>query len=306
VRGGVRWGTSILLFQKLSAATVSEPVRETSFSVENRRGDRVDGDLRFREDGTIKPSVVFCHGFKGFKDWGPFPEWGRRLAQSGFVAVHLNFSHNGVSPDAPTEFTELDKFADNTYTRELDDVAAVLDALVDGDLGTQAPVDPERMGLMGHSRGGGTAILTAAEDDRVKALATWSSVSTFLGRFTEAQISDWTTKGYTEIVNSRTGQTMRLNRILYDDAREHRERLDVRQAAADVDVPWLVVHASDDEAVDVSAGRTLASLNDKARLSLADGGHTFGGAHPQDGNVPESLQAVWDETTGFFTETLYD
>lgn len=265
----------------------------------------MDGDLRFREDGTVKPAVVFCHGFKGFKDWGPFPEWGRRLAQSGFVAVHVNFSYNGVSPDAPTEFTELDAFADNTYTRELDDLQAVLDGLVDGDLGVKAPVDLERIGLMGHSRGGGTAILTAAEDARVTALATWSSVSTFLGRFTESQIRDWTTQGYTEVVNSRTGQTMRLNRVLYDDARENHERLDVRAAASEVDVPWLVVHATDDEAVDVAAGRTLAALNDTARLFLAEGGHTFGGAHPHDGDVPESLQAVWDETTGFFTETLY-
>ena len=86
-------------------------MQERAFSVENDRGDTVHGDVRFVEDGSVKPVVVFCHGFKGFKDWGPFPEWGRFLARSGFVAVHFNFSRNGVTPEAPTEFTDLDAFA---------------------------------------------------------------------------------------------------------------------------------------------------------------------------------------------------
>src|SRR6056297_1658913 len=108
-------------------------LHETSFSVENARGDAVDYDVRYVEDdGAEKPVVLFCHGFKGFKDWGPFPEWGRRLAKAGFVSVHLNFSYNGVHRDRPTEFTELEKFAENTFTRELDDLQAVLDAVETG------------------------------------------------------------------------------------------------------------------------------------------------------------------------------
>ena len=157
-------------------------VREIPFTVENARGDAVDCDVRFvadddgdKDDGD-KPVVVFCHGFKGFKDWGPYPEWGRHLARAGFVSVHLNFSHNGVHRDAPTAFTELDRFADNTFTRELDDLRAVLDVVETGRL-LEAPADPHRIGLLGHSRGGGTVILQAGRDDRVAALVTWSSVA---------------------------------------------------------------------------------------------------------------------------------
>ena len=278
-------------------------MREISFTVDNARGDPVHGDVRFVEDGQTKPAVVFCHGFKGFKDWGPFPAWGRALATAGVVAVHFNFSYNGVSPEAPTAFTELDRFAQNTYTRELDDVEAVLDAVAANDL-ADGTVDAERIGLMGHSRGGGIAILQAARDDRVQALATWSSVSGFLERFTDAQVEDWETQGTTEVVNSRTGQVMRLDRVLYDDARAHRERLDVRAAAADVDVPWLIVHAHDDTSVPIAEAHHLADANADASLVEAEGGHTFGGAHPHDGTIPSSLQRVWDQTIGFFTDTL--
>jgi len=282
---------------------MSDPLREIPFSVENDQGDTVDCDLRFVADGGQKPVVVFCHGFKGFKDWGPFPEWGRRLAQAGFVSVHMNFSFNGVHRDRPTEFTELEKFAENTFTRELDDLQAVLDAVETGAV-PDAPIDPERIGLMGHSRGGGTVILQAERDDRVGALVTWSSVSTFVDRFTDEQIDDWEKQGYTEIVNSRTGQVMRLNKGLYDDTMAHKDELDVRGAAQGVDVPWLVVHARDDEAVDFRAAEILAASTDTADLMEASGGHTFGGSHPFEGPVPASLETVWDWTIDFFQSRL--
>ena len=280
-----------------------ESLREIPFAIDNDDGARIDGDVRFVDTGGLQPVVVFVHGFKGFKDWGPFPAWGRALAHAGFVAVHLNVSHNGVSADAPTAFTEMDRFARNTYTRERDDIRAVIDAVADHAL-PEAPIDASRIGLMGHSRGGGTAILQAARDDRVRTLVTWSAVSTFIGRFTDDQIRDWETHGYTEIVNSRTGQTMRIDRVVYDDAMVHADELDIEAAASQIDVPWLIVHADDDEAVDIAAAETLAATNDGATLLRADGGHTFGGAHPHDGTVPASLQQVWDATIAFFDRHL--
>jgi len=241
------------------------------------------------------PTVVFCHGFKGFKDWGPFPAWGRFLAEASFASVLFNFSYNGVSAEAPTEFTELEKFAQNTFTRELDDLAAVIEAAASG-------------GLMGHSRGGGTAILHAARSERVRALATWSSVSGFIERFSPEQVADWEKNGYTEVVNSRTGQTMRLGRVLYDDAQAHREQLDVTGAAKRIETPWLIVHAADDEAVPFEEAQALNEAAADATFEEAEGGHTFGGAHPFAGDgiddVPPALRRVWKRTRGFFADAL--
>lgn len=284
---------------------VSTPtIEEHTFTIENSHGDAVHGDVRYRDDGEAKPVVVFCHGFKGFKDWGPFPTWGRRLAEAGFVSVLFNFSYNGVAPDAPTQFTELDKFAENTYTRELDDLQAVLDAVEEDNLPGADAFDPTRIGLMGHSRGGGTAILQAARDDRVQALVTWSAVSGFVERFTDEQIDDWETQGYTEVLNSRTGQQMRLNRTLYDDAMTHRDELDILDAASEIEVPWLIVHARDDESVPFDEAEALDDAASGAELYAAKGGHTFGGAHPFEGPPPASLLQVWDRTIHFFRAHL--
>lgn len=282
---------------------MAEALREISFAVDNSRGDAVHGDVRFFEDSSSKPVIVFCHGFKGFKDWGPFPNWGRRLAQAGFAAVHFNFSYNGVHPDAPTEFTEPGKFAQNTLTRELDDLQAVLDTIADGDLPAPA-VDPDRIGLVGHSRGGGIAILQAARDDRVQTLVTWAAVDGFIRRFSDEQIEDWKTQGYTEVVNSRTGEVMRLDQVLYRDALAHEDELDVMAAAGRLDIPWLIVHAQDDESVGFDAAEHLYAQSATADLVEAEGGHTFGGAHPFDGTVPGSLEQVWRKSIKFFHDHL--
>ena len=299
-------------------------LHEASFSLESPRGGRIDGDIRFpggagsgeRPPEEPLPVIVFCHGFKGFKDWGPFPAWGRFLAEAGFASVLFNFSYNGVAAEAPTDFTELDKFEENTFTRELDDLAAVIGAAEGGylpgpslDIGSAQGSDGEgRLGLIGHSRGGGTAILHAARDPRVRALATWSAVSGFIERFSSAKVADWEGQGYTEVVNSRTGQILRLGRALYDDALAHRDQLDVLGAAGRVRVPWLLVHAPDDEAVPFAEARALHEASPRAQLVEAEGGHTFGGAHPFTGegveDVPPSLQRVWERTRRFFAETL--
>jgi dienelactone hydrolase len=295
-------------------------VREEAFTLDSPRSGRIDGDIRFPEeaDGPL-PVVVMCHGFKGFKDWGPFPAWGRFLAEGGLASVLFNFSFDGVSADAPIEFTELEKFAENTYTRELDDLAAVIGAAESGRLPGPALAADEaardtagdngaQLGLMGHSRGGGTAILHAARSERVRALTTWSAVGGFIERFTPEQVADWEERGYTEVTNSRTGQTMRLNRVLYDDAMAHREHLDILDAARRVEMPWLLVHAADDEAVPFDEAQELNDAAPGAELEEAEGGHTFGGAHPFEGegidDVPPSLRRVWKRTRRFFLDHL--
>jgi len=129
-------------------------------------------------------------------------------------------------------------------------------------------------------------------------------VAGFIERFSEAQVEDWTTQGYTEVVNSRTGQRMRLNRVLYDDARAHRDELDITAAAATIEAPWLIIHARDDEAVPFAEAKQLLAASQGAELVEAEGDHTFGGAHPFADDVPESLRAVWERTVYFFETHL--
>lgn len=48
------------------------------------------------------------------------------------------------------------------------------------------------------------------------------------------------------------------------------------------------------------AAETLSAYSGTAELVEAEGGYTFGGAHPVDGTIPESLGSVWETSIDFF------
>ena len=79
--------------------------------------------------GTVGPHpvVVFAHGFKGFKDWGPFGLVARAFAASGFAFVKFNFSFNGTTPEQPNDFADLGAFSENNFTRELNDLGSMIE-----------------------------------------------------------------------------------------------------------------------------------------------------------------------------------
>ena len=129
-------------------------------------------DVRAAGRDSARPAIVVVHGWKGFKDWGMFPPLAERLARAGFATITFNLSGSGV--DDRGELVWPERFGRDTFTAELEDVATVIDALARGDLGVASP---SSIGVVGHSRGGGVAVLQAANDPRVRALVTWSAIS---------------------------------------------------------------------------------------------------------------------------------
>ncbi len=92
-----------------------------------------------------------------------FPPLSDRLARAGFTAVSFNFSGSGV--DDAGDFAFPERFGHNTFSAELSDATAVLDSLFQGELGVPPPTS---VGLVGHSRGGGIAVLQTARDPRIQ------------------------------------------------------------------------------------------------------------------------------------------
>ena len=247
-------------------------------------------DIRTSDRITPRPAVLVLHGFKGFKDWGMFPSLAERIARAGFTAVSFNVSGSGV--DRQGEFTLPERFGRNTYSAELEDVSRVLEALADGALGMAAT---QRFGLVGHSRGGAIALLTAARDSRVQALVTWAAIAE-THRWKD-QVAEWRARGRLDVVNSRTGQVLPLYTDLLDDLEKNCEALRLTRAAARISVPWLLLHGDADPAVPVAEAHELASaaLKPPRVMVFPDTGHTFGAVHPYAGMTEELAQAM-DET----------
>ncbi|MDB5208466.1 MAG: alpha/beta fold hydrolase [Flavisolibacter sp.] len=260
----------------------------------------------FYTDGPPKPAVIYAHGFNGFKDWGRFDMIATQFAEAGFCFIKFNFSHNGGTPEAPEDFVDLEAYGKNNYTKELYDLQKVIDWVLMESNPYKAVIDSNKVLLIGHSRGGGIVLLKGAEEKRIKAIATWASVSqckTPWGSWPDDRMQKWKETGVEYYSNSRTKQQMPLYYQLHEDYKNNRERLDVLKATKELAIPILICHGTADEAVPVMNAHLLHEAAKGAELFLVESDHVFGRKHPWTGsNLPEAMQAVVSKTIQFFSD----
>ena len=258
-------------------------------------------DIRTGDRKAPRPAVIVMHGFKGFKDWGMFPPAAERMARAGMSAVSFNVSGSGA--DDAGDFTRPEQFGRNTYSAELEDLHRTIDALGSGKLGLPQPTS---IGLLGHSRGGGMAILETARNPAVKALVTWAAIGSVDRWSTEAKAA-WRKRGFVNIQNARTGQVMPLSTDILDDIDKNADGpLSISAGAKRIAIPWLIIHGEADESVDAEDGKALhdAAASGTELLLLPGAGHTFGATHPLN-QVSEALEQVMARTVAWFSRYLY-
>lgn len=246
------------------------------------------------------PLVIMVHGFKGFKDWGHFPLVGNAFAEAGFAFLRFNFSHNGTTPESPSDFVDFEAFAENTLIKELDDVQIILDELHSGNLFSAASVDLDNIFIIGHSRGGGIALISSAEDNRIKGLATWAAVNHYDREGFPLDV--WEKQGKILIPNARTGQEMPMNWQFVEVMKANMDRLSIKSQSEKVNVPTLVVHGTKDPTVPYSEAKEMTEWNDSFELfTIDDADHSFGGKHPQNGeSLSEHMEVAVDATIRHF------
>jgi dipeptidyl aminopeptidase/acylaminoacyl peptidase len=288
----------------------AENISKISGAIESTEGLPIRYDLYHpsEQDSAAIPLILFLHGFKGFKDWGTFPFICKRLSASGFSVAAVNFSLNGIGED-PLQFDRLDLFSRETLSQDLDDVGSVLRAVKKGEITADgAHINAESVGILGHSRGGQTAVAAAAEYNEIEALVTWSAVSDYNARWSDSMKNDWETEGVTEIKNGRTGQIMPVKKAVYDDARENADRVIALNRVGELNIPALFIHSHDDEAVPAEDARQLyeaCSSTEKELLWLENTGHTFGGTHPfESDEFPPALQNAFTASRNWFVRYL--
>lgn len=275
---------------------VIQPIRREHFELLNDAGLPIRGEIRHAErpHGT----VIVCHGFKGFARWGFFPFLADNLARGGVNAITFNFSGSGVGADGET-FTEERAFFSNSFSRELTDLA-----LVENEADRRQWLGAN-YGLFGHSRGGGIAILHAARQTRVRALATWAAIAS-IDRWSGDDKKKWRDEGRIGVVNARTGQVLELGPATLDDVeRRASSDLDIVAAAKRVSVPWLIAHGTMDESVSFADAEKLEKAATSAAVEMVPivgGNHTFDAQHPLRSPVPSRTQRVVNRTLSFFRQ----
>lgn len=238
--------------------------------------------------------VVFCHGYKGFKDWGAWNLVAKAFAEKGIDFLKFNFSLNGGTMTNPVDFPDLDAFGRNTYSQELSDVDNVIEYVLEHFPG-------RRICLIGHSRGGGIASLVTGQNRNVSKLITWAGVSDFKSRFPQGkELAVWKENGVIYVKNGRTGQDMPHYYSFYEDFLNKEDLLDIRYWVSRIQVPHLIIHGTKDVAVDVAEATALHQWNPKAEKFLLATNHTFESCHPWKGEkLPNALDRVIHKSIHF-------
>lgn len=272
--------------------------------IDSKAGRPLLLDLFFEAGANPKPVVIFNHGFKGFKDWGYWDLMGKELAKQGFIFIKFNQSHNGTTVENPTEFEALEAFGKNTYRREMLDIESVIDWLFNNTQLPQDFIDAGKICLMGHSRGGATAILYARRDKRIKKVISWSSFKAIEERFQHEFYHNWKEKERIYIPNARTGQAMPQDYEIYEEFKTSENDYSIEKAIQSLDIPVLVVHGTEDPTVPFEDAMVLKSWNTQANLFLVpNANHVYGGSHPwKEARLPEDAQKALNESLRFLND----
>ncbi|MFK7695438.1 alpha/beta hydrolase family protein [Paenibacillus sp. HJGM_3] len=176
-------------------------------------------------------TVVLCHGFVGNRIGVDrlFVNAARQFSRAGYVVVRFDYAGCGESTG---------DYGAGGLTAMIEQTRTVLDYLLDVDY-----VDPNRLILIGHSLGGAAALLTAAQDKRVKSLVLWSAVAHPFNDIVrivgQSTFDESVQKGAADYLGYS------LQPEFFESLKTHQPLAQVRKFAGDV----LVVHGTSDDTI---------------------------------------------------------
>jgi pimeloyl-ACP methyl ester carboxylesterase len=258
-------------------------------------------DVYFNQNNTKKTVVIFCHGYKGYKDWGAWNLTAPKFVESNLFFVKFNFSHNGGTVENAIDFPDLNAFGENNFTIELNDLEDVINWICTNE-SFENEIDVKNIILIGHSRGGGIVSIKASENSKISKVITWSSVSDFGARFPTGNLLEtWRKDGISYVENSRTKQKMPHYFQFYTNFKENEARLTIKNAISKLTIPHLIIHGSNDDVVLPNEAENLHSWNPNSELLLIkDMNHSLGNIQPWNSKImPNYLEKVVAKTIEF-------
>lgn len=248
------------------------------------------------------PVIIYCHGFKGFKDWGANHLMAQKFATEGFFFVKINFSHNGTTDKDYSDIHDLEAFGNNNFEIEIEDLKRTLDWLTDPKNENFKTYNKDEIFVIGHSRGGGIVLLSAATDSRIKKVACWATVNDLEKYMYLSDIKTWEKDGVSFVKNSRTGMDLPLYFQFYQNFYRNKDKFDIEKNLMNLSKPLLLLHGNKDNTVSMEDSKMIyENVDHSIFIEVEEGDHTFGARHPWNSNsLPEHLNFIIEETSEFF------
>lgn len=294
-----------------------------TWSIPGAGGEAILGDTHLPPDGQAPIGhLVIAHGFRGYKDYGILPVLAAEAARNeGLIAHRFNFSHSGMTNHIDT-FERPDLFEKDTWGRQIFDLAAVAKAIRAGALPGSGGAAKLPQIWFGHSRGGVTALLTAA-----RAFAPGQYKQSVVGREPSARddipqpagvipaaapafacmlgpddIALMKKQGYLVRESSRTGQKLRVGLPWLEEYEADPHAFDPLRAASLIGCPVAVIHGDADETVPADCAHMIAQQAKRADTVIIEGAsHVFNTSNPAnpDRPLPPQGQAMVDAVCDF-------
>ncbi|QDT34677.1 Alpha/beta hydrolase family protein [Thalassoglobus polymorphus] len=185
--------------------TQGDGYRRTTVTFAADKNDRVPADIYYPDplpEGKKVPGVIALHptGAQGKRivaGDGPRPnrQYAVELAQRGYVVVAPDYPSFGDYKDYDFE---SDDYVSGTMKGIFNHMRCV-DLLE-----ATASVDPERIGVIGHSLGGHNAMFVGAFDDRIDVVVTSCGWTPFHDYY-EGNIKGWTSNRYMPLLQEKYG-----------------------------------------------------------------------------------------------------
>lgn len=169
-----------------------------------------------------------------------------------FRSEELRFAGSSWTSEGPSSFLD----------RDVDDAMGLLDVALE----IEPLADPDRVGVLGFSRGASVALLMGARDERVDRIVGFSGLTDFFDGFVQDVVEEALEGNPRDLpgldeLNERFIQPLARGEISIDEVRVELVRRSVVQYAADL--PMVQIHhGSADDVVEVSQASSLISAMD--------------------------------------------
>jgi uncharacterized protein len=252
-------------------------------------------DLEIPSDFN-KKLILFVHGYMGFKDWGAWNLMQDYFVKKGYGFCKFNLTHNGIGLSDIENFTDLEAFASNSYSKEMEDVTIMIDLIQ-----TQIPVGTELI-LSDHSRGGGDVLL-ASNHPAISKIVTLAAISSVEKRFSDTKMmADWKEQGVRYVTNQRTKQNLPHSYSQVEDFLANKEKLSIEKACKNLQKPLLIIHGDQDVSVPIEEAYDISKWTNTSLKIIKNTDHVFGSTYPWNSKkLPQKLEEICNEIEKFIT-----
>lgn len=212
---------------------------QTKFSVKNPSGQKIVGFINRPKGSVLLETIVFCHGFKGYKEQKYIEFLANKLSKK-FCFVSFDFT-NGIGESEG----DILNISAGHYLKDLKTVFSYVRNL---DF-----VNKEKINIGGASFGGMVSVLFASEKPAIKSLILQASVFRPGELHSDIDSKEWKKKGFWWFHSNGKNIDIKVGYQFYED----RLTYDMSNAVGKIEVPTLVIHGSIDDSVPFEQSQDL-------------------------------------------------